>query len=638
MSSDHLPEPDAAEIDDRIGQLAGSTLPRRTPRLEPSVRVELSEADPLWIGIHGGKGAYVVRRVLAALGFDEHRIMALRLEHKLVFAKVFERYCPGALPKTWGLGFLIGAIGPHALPELLKRGLPPAPFIKATLGCLSGDYGEGDASLAILSDLERGVNVTPPGPAMADEAWIVQERIPIAREYRVHTMEDSVLLGFTSLRYAAGIVPDDHSVVEEYVQGLLDQLPDGLIAQSLWAWDVCIDRSERPRVIEVNLAGFHPVRFPGFQCSGFFQDGAIGPDLLAELFAYVSEQYGVEVEVPAQPLYGIGDRPNFFEIIRRRVLARSRRSVHSSGVPLLPHRQGRIDAVLHLNERGVGRFAILKHSLERFLDRLGTCWIVAPDGDSAAIAERVGGPKFVVLAESEVLPEMANREPASPLCRSQAAKLAVAVRRVETDHWIDLTFDTIATRPVSPEELVIQGRSRWLRYLGPEQAEFYRTAERLLGSERSGFVYGDPPGVLCRSVAKAMVEALEARAPAMSWFDLLLGEPAWSLVSLYFTYLESLGLELRYHIATNAPFVGRAIWDEKEWPWWDVEAAFSPKARHAFTLLRIGHGVPLNEVWERVCALHRRPGLRRLGPGSSGLSRFESGRSHNRFLSGGSGV
>jgi Family of unknown function (DUF6492) len=607
MSPSGLPDRDPTETDALIRRIEACPIPRRTPRIDPPIHARLSASDPLREGIIGGGGAYAVRRLLSSLGFDEHRAMSWRLEHKLILASVFERYVPGALPRTWGLGSLVGALGPVSLRGALAAALPTGAFIKKTLGCLSGDRGAADATRTILDVLERGDDLSPPGPGLADEEWIVQERIEIARELRVHTMEDFVLEGFTSLRYRPGVVPDDRAVVEEFVQSILDRLPDGIVGESLWGWDVGVDARGRLRVIEVNLAGFHPVCCRGFQCSGFFQDHAVGPQLLADLFARVAEAYGVEVEIPEEDPGDLANSRGYLDVVRRRTVAWTSKPKATFVPPPPPPSSSpeRIDAMLHLNDRGVGRFAILKRSMETFLGPLGTCWVVTPDAQFEPIAARFVSHRFEFVRESDVLGELKTREPASPLCRSQAARLAMAAHRVEADFLLDLTPDTICTRPVKMEDLVRGGRSTWSRSIGPAHSEFYGTAERLLGTERSGFVYGDPPGVLNRAVLVSLIDHLESRAagdgpPGSRWPGLLLGEPSWSLVSLYFTFLDALDRVAVHHIPTSSPFAGHAIWSEKDWPAWDARAAFAPDAMHTFTILRTGHGIPPEEIWDRV--------------------------------------
>ena len=104
---------------------------------------------------------------------------------------------------------------------------------------------------------------------LVEERWLVQERIAVDQEYRVHGLEDLVLPGMTFDRYGAGSVPEGRAEVNAYVESLLARLPDALVGESLYAWDVARLAEGCFRVIEVNLVGFHPVYEWGFQASGF---------------------------------------------------------------------------------------------------------------------------------------------------------------------------------------------------------------------------------------------------------------------------------------------------------------------------------------------------------------------------------
>ena len=86
------------------------------------------------------------------------------------------------------------------------------------------------------------------------------------------------------------------------MQRAIDRLPNGFVRGAIIAWDVAKIRvreragDDRFVIIEANLAGYHPVFDPGFQCSGFFQ-GPWGPALVARLFEFIEQTYGVKVRV-----------------------------------------------------------------------------------------------------------------------------------------------------------------------------------------------------------------------------------------------------------------------------------------------------------------------------------------------------
>jgi len=253
-----------AEIDACVG-------PRRLTCRIPRVRIAVSEIAGLCDGIWGSFPVTFIRHLYRELGFDEHRVFRWRLEHKLVQALVLNHYAPACIPATCGLAGWSGPI-----------------FFKPTLGDSSGD--------------RQPIN-------LVDETFIVQERIPIAVEYRVHSLEDRVIDDLTFHRYGKGDIPGERDAPNAFVQSVLDRLPNALTAGNLCGWDVARTPDDRFLVVEVNFSGFHPVHNRGFQCSGWFHDEEWGALSAARLVRFLEESCGVAVEIQA-------DRPDF-EIANR---------------------------------------------------------------------------------------------------------------------------------------------------------------------------------------------------------------------------------------------------------------------------------------------------------------------------------
>lgn len=195
-------------------------LPRRRPPFPQTVTARLSAADPLRKQLVGSFGVYTVRVLWNALQFDEHRKFRWRLEHKLVQARIFNHYLGQAFPASWGVAALVRrGLGPPLVDALLAGEL----FAKEALGHLSGDYGEAEARPDVLRWLTEGGEV-PPEATLVDETWLVQERIAIEREYRVHSLEDVVLPDMTFDRYGPYPVPEGRDEVNAYVAALLAQV------------------------------------------------------------------------------------------------------------------------------------------------------------------------------------------------------------------------------------------------------------------------------------------------------------------------------------------------------------------------------------------------------------------------------
>lgn len=248
-----------------IAAIDSFTTPRHLADSILAVRIAVSEINGLSDGVWGSFPVTFIRHLYRELGFDEHRVFNWRLEHKLIQALVLHHYAPGCIPATRGLAGWSGPV-----------------FLKPALGDSSGDRQP------IL---------------LQDETFIVQERIPIAREYRVHTLEDRVVDDLTFHRYGKGDIPGERDAPNAFVQSVLDRLPNAIVAGSLCAWDIARTPQSGFLVIEVNFSGFHPVFNRGFQCSGWFHDSEWGALSTARLVRFLEDRCGIAVSIAA-------DRPD----------------------------------------------------------------------------------------------------------------------------------------------------------------------------------------------------------------------------------------------------------------------------------------------------------------------------------------
>src|SRR5262249_7050571 len=134
---------------------------------------------------------------------------------------------------------------------------PEGYFIKPTLGECSGDDAEPNQAEIVLSRLEAGLLLLPGRHAVLDELFLAQRKIAIRREYRVHSVEASVVADLTCDRYKE---ETDSRYIEPfngYVQSVLDRLPASLVSQTLIAWDIAQTGDGEFFIIEANLTGFH---------------------------------------------------------------------------------------------------------------------------------------------------------------------------------------------------------------------------------------------------------------------------------------------------------------------------------------------------------------------------------------------
>jgi hypothetical protein len=284
-----------------IAEIDACAMPRRLTERIQSVRIAVSDMGDLLDGIWGGFPVVFIRHLYRALGFDEHRVFQWRLEHKLIQALVLDHYAHGSVPATRGLDDLRCGAGGVTLREALKVEFPAGFYLKSALGDSSGDCDAPDRTERILAcgDEMAGWD----GSELIAETFIAQERIPIAMEYRVHSLEDRVIEDLTFHRYGKGDIPEEREAPNAFVQSILDRLPDGIVAGTLCGWDVARTGEGKLIVVEVNFSGFHPVHNRGFQCSGWFHDENWGGLSAARMVRFLEEQCGVRVSIET-------DQPN----------------------------------------------------------------------------------------------------------------------------------------------------------------------------------------------------------------------------------------------------------------------------------------------------------------------------------------
>lgn len=242
---------------------------------------ELSFDQDLLAGLSGWLGAFTVRAMLSRLKIDEHRIFKWRPENKYIQYLIFSHYAPGCVPKTIGLN------------RLLKRGdwvsrirslIGSGFFIKATLGFGSGRARNFDRTSEIEQILDEH----------NFEKWMIQKKLKLKKEFRIHTFGSDVLYGMT-FRISGAAEPPDYDAPQQFTRQVLEKLPPSLRESTLIGWDIGLTSKGKYYVIEANFTGFHPEYHPGFQTSGYFEEAFCGPIICAWLNAYFRYKYGVSI-------------------------------------------------------------------------------------------------------------------------------------------------------------------------------------------------------------------------------------------------------------------------------------------------------------------------------------------------------
>lgn len=269
----------------------------------PSDKIMMSAAEAIRFnsGLSCSCLGLPVRHILSKIGFDEKRVFDWRVEHKLVQALILQKYCGSAVPVSCGLNSLLLNCGYSSLSQLLSVRHSSDLILKRTLGYNSDPDQSHELNRAIIIDAihcyESG---NLPEVGLEGERFIVQQRVPIESEYRVHTIEDKVIAGITyrkgnRINGASG----DCAGANSFVRNMLDRLPNALVKDTLCGWDVVYTYNREWRIIEINYAGFHPVFEQGFHCSGYFQDLNWGFARTAELLHFIEKEYAVQITLMA---------------------------------------------------------------------------------------------------------------------------------------------------------------------------------------------------------------------------------------------------------------------------------------------------------------------------------------------------
>lgn len=267
----------------------------------------------------------------------------------------------------------------------------------------------------------------------------------------------------------------------------------------------------------------------------------------------------------------------------------------------------RLDAVLPLTRADVERARLLFRSLEALFEPLATCRVVAPDADVASVRRAVPTGRYVVVRESEVVPEIGwFRATARARARlrivgppihgwyvQQLVKLAVAPH-VATRFYLTLDADVVCVRRTTYGDLVRDGRAL-VQTTPPNHPEWNDDAERVLGLPRSGRQYAVTPALLARDAVEALARHVEqrvhprlrrvaarlphphARRVLSSWRSRLLRTLPWTEYALYHTFLEQTGLFERYHVLAGEDVLyANSVWMESQFEAWDPADGDAP--------------------------------------------------------------
>ena len=289
-----------------------------------------------------------------------------------------------------------------------------------------------------------------------------------------------------------------------------------------------------------------------------------------------------------------------------------------------------LDAVLPLTAADSSRAQILFRSLEALFEPLGTCYVVAPDGDATTVRAQVPRGRYVVLGDADVIPEIGYFRTIARLRAKlrlvgppihgwfvqQLAKLAIA-DRISTRFYLTLDADVICVRPTRYEDLVVDGRAL-VQTTPPNHPEWNDDAERVLDLPRSGRQYGVTPALLSSEAVRRLTRHLAGRVdprlrrlatrlpPGLprsvlaGWRSFLLRNLPWTEYVLYHTFLEQTGRFGRYHVDGGLDAIySNCVWMESQFEDWDP-AADVPDATFRFSIVQSSTRIAPERVWAKV--------------------------------------
>jgi hypothetical protein len=251
-----------------------------------------------------------------------------------------------------------------------------------------------------------------------------------------------------------------------------------------------------------------------------------------------------------------------------------------------------LDAVLPLVARDVERFErLLLPSLRHFFNPLGTCWVVVPQANVEAIRNHIADPQFQVISETDLIPELRLFRPEriGGWQLQQLIKLSAA-RIVSSSFYLTLDADVVCVRHIEYTDLVqdLRAIANVSDSARDVHSTWYTWAEKVLGFARSGRTHGVTPAVLssegvCRLFAffEEQLRPNLLRAEAY-----LLSHRPWTEYTLYYTYLEHIGLFDTYHFPASTRTYQNSIWKVGEEVAWDPVHSFSAHDSFYFSVLQ----------------------------------------------------
>jgi len=269
----------------------------------------------------------------------------------------------------------------------------------------------------------------------------------------------------------------------------------------------------------------------------------------------------------------------------------------------------KIDAVLPLTLKDFARFKLLYKTMTLFKD-LNTCWVITKDNEFKEIKSRIKDKKYKVIKETSIVPEFKNYKTLGGWYKQQLLKFAIA-KKIESDFYLILDADLICVRTVRYSDLITNGKALSQIEKVDFHPEWYKDAERILGLKRSGLKHGVTPALFCKEGVLNLQDFLNKRASSnakkINWRMHLIKHLPWTEYTLYFTFMEGIGLFQKYY---NKPakenICGNldSVWFKKDVKKFDPEKIFKKK-KYFFIVFQSTTGINSNELWSKISKYYK---------------------------------
>lgn len=281
-----------------------------------------------------------------------------------------------------------------------------------------------------------------------------------------------------------------------------------------------------------------------------------------------------------------------------------------------------IDAVLPLIRKDYDRFLILQKTIEKYFVGLNTCHIVVPHDDVSFFKSKIDSGIYIVSDELDFVPDLLDFEKVPGWCKQQIIKFA-AHKYVSSKFYLTLDADVFCVRPVNHSDLIVDHRAISRRTKEDYHPDWYKNAERILKTKRSGYTHGVTPAILSTEAVSALLRHIEIQSNkpkeyfyrklkslkhkkryTSSWATHLLLNRPWTEYSLYNTFLESENIYKNYHI-DKGPFAiyNHSVWREEQFNDWDLTKVLEDDADSYFCVIQSTCNVPIELIHQKLSKL-----------------------------------